>query len=119
MLVAVTELLTMGVFSEPKDPIPVRHFGKREMMVKIDLMEDRFDDPMSFKEGWVLPMPFVPGKEVGTWGKGIAVYGAARGYRRQQRTPTLMARCSGLIVRRRWPTPRSTCVAIKGTSWSR
>ena len=61
-------------------------------MAKIDLMEDRFDVPISFDEGQVPPMPFVPRQGVSIWGEGIAVYGAARGYRRQQHTPTLMAR---------------------------
>ena len=92
---AVTEQLTMSVFSEPKDPIPVCHFGKKEMMAKIDLMEDWFDLPMSFEEDWVPPMPFVPGQGIGTWGKGIAMHGAARGFRRQQHTPTLMASMFG------------------------
>ena len=65
----------MGVFSGPKDPIPLRHFGqRREMLAKIDLMEDRFDHPMAFDEGLVLPNPFVPGQGVGTWGEGIAMY---------------------------------------------
>ena len=35
-------------FSEVRDPVPLRHFGKRELMAKIDLMEDRFDAPMLF-----------------------------------------------------------------------
>ena len=60
-------------------------------MAKIDLMEDWFDPPMAFEEDRVPPNPFVPGQEVSTWGKGITVYGAARGYRQQQCTPTLMA----------------------------
>ena len=95
MLVAVTERLTMGVFSGPKDPIPVHHFGKREMMAKIDLIEDRFDLPMSFEESRVPPNPFVHGQGVSTWGKGIAVYSAARGHRQQQCTPMLMASMFG------------------------
>ena len=65
------------------------------MMAKINLMEDQFDIPMSFKEGRVLPMPFVPGQGVSTWGEGIAVYGAARGQRQQQHTPALMASMFG------------------------
>ena len=71
----------MGVFSGPKDPIPVFHFGKKEVMAKINLMEDQFDLPMAFKEDWVWPMPFVPGQGVSTWGEGIAVYDVARGFR--------------------------------------
>ena len=85
----------MGIFLEPKDPIPVQHFGKREMMAKINLMEDQFDVPMSFKEGWVPPMPFVTRQGVSTWGESIAVYGAARGYRRQQHTPMLITSMFG------------------------
>ena len=57
---ALIEQLTMGVFSGPKDPILVRHFGRREILAKIDLMEDRFDHPMTFKEDWVLSNPFFP-----------------------------------------------------------
>ena len=70
-----------GVFSGPKDPIPVHHFGQKEILAKIDLMEDWFDCPMTFNEDRVPPNLFVPGQGVGTWGEGIAVYGAARGYR--------------------------------------
>ena len=51
------------------------------MLAKIDLLEDRFDHPMAFDEELVLPNPFVPGQGVSTWGEGIAMYGAARGYR--------------------------------------
>ena len=40
----------MCVFSGPKDPIPLRHFGWREILAKINLMEDRFDLPMTFEE---------------------------------------------------------------------
>ena len=69
------------MFSGPKDPIPLGHFGQREMLAKIDLLEDRFDCPMAFDEELVPPNPFVPGQGVGAWGEGIAVYGAARGYR--------------------------------------
>ena len=46
---------------------------------------------MAFNEAQVPPNPFVPRQGVGPWGKGIAVYGAARGYRRQHTMPTLRA----------------------------
>lgn len=36
-------------FSEPKDLIPLWNFGKWEVLAKIDLLEDRFDVPMSFE----------------------------------------------------------------------
>ena len=58
---------------------------------KIDLMEDQFDVPMIFDEHWVLFVPFVLGQDMGTWGEGVAVYGAARGHRRECKTPLLMA----------------------------
>ena len=31
---------------EPKDPIPLRHFGLKEVKARVDLMEDQFDRPM-------------------------------------------------------------------------
>ena len=71
----------MGVLSGPKDPIPLWHFGLKEMLAKVDLMEDQFDRPMAFDEALVLPNLFVPGQGIGAWGKGLAVYGVARGYR--------------------------------------
>ena len=36
-------------------------------------------------------MPFVPGQDISDWGEGITVYGAARGHRRERKTPLLMA----------------------------
>ena len=71
----------MGVLSGPKDPIPLRHFGIKEIKAKIDLMEDQFDRPMDFDEAQVPHNPVVAGQGVSTWGEGIAVYGVARGYR--------------------------------------
>ena len=79
------------MFSEVKDPISLHHFGKWEILAKIDLMEDQFDVPMSFDEHWVPSVPFVPGQGIGAWGEGVAAYGAARGYRRERKTPSLMA----------------------------
>ena len=71
------------LFSEVKDPILLRHFGKREMLAKIDLMKDQYNVPITFDESWVLPMPFVAGQEVSVWGDGVSLYGAARGHRRE------------------------------------
>ena len=59
--------------------------------MKIDLMEDQFDVPMSFNEYRVPSVPFVLGQDIGAWGEGVAVYGAARGYRRECETPLLIA----------------------------
>ena len=114
----VIERPTLGVLSGPKDPIPLRHFGLKEMLANVDLMEDQFDRPMAFDEALVPPNPFVPGQAVGAWGEGIAMYGAARGYRHQHTTPTLMASMFG-FDRRRWLIPNSTCSVMAGISWSR
>ena len=77
----VSKRSTLGVLSGPKDPIPLRHFGLKETKVKVDLMEDQYDRPMVFDEAWVLPYPVVAGQGIGAWGEGVAVYGAAKGYR--------------------------------------
>ena len=47
-----------------KDPIPLRHFGKKEILAKTDLMENWYDQ--------------YAGEEIGSWGYGVSVYIAAR-----------------------------------------
>ena len=86
---------TSGMLSGPKDPIPLRHFGKKEVKAKVNLMEDLYDQPMEFDEAWVLPTSAVAGQGVSAWGQGVAVYSVAKGYRWQQTTPTLMASMFG------------------------
>ena len=78
---------TSGMLSGPKDPIPLRHFGKKEVMAKVDLMEDLYDQPMEFDEAWVLPASVVAGQGASAWGEGMAVYGAAKGYRHPHTMP--------------------------------
>ena len=78
----------------PKDPIPLRHFGLKEVKAKVDLMEDRFDHPMLFDPAQI-PDPAVAGQNVGAWGQGVAVYGAAKGFKRPLTTPTLMSSMFG------------------------
>ena len=78
-------------FSEVRDPVPLRHFGKQEVLAKIDLMEDRFDAPMLFDATRLTPMPFMPGQGRGAWGPEVAVSGEARGHRWVTSTPSLMA----------------------------
>ena len=65
----------------PKNPIPLRHLGKKEVLTKIDLMEDQYDEPMVFDVSWIPTQvpPVVAGQDHGAWGYGIGVYGAARG----------------------------------------
>ena len=51
-----------------RDPIPLRHFGKQEMLQKIDLMEDKYREPMTFNESLILAcvVPMAAGTEVGS-----------------------------------------------------
>ena len=75
-----TKRSTLGMLSGPKDPIPLRHFRLKETRAKVNLMEDLYDLPMVFDPARI-PDPAVVGQNVGTWGQGVAVYGAARGYK--------------------------------------
>ena len=72
-----------------KDPIPLRHFGKKEMLAKIDLMEDLFDVPMTFDENRIPAHVLLKaaGEEVRAWDYGVLVYGAAQGHRGRWRHP--------------------------------
>ena len=78
----------------PKDPIPLWHYGLKETKAKVDLMEDQYDHPMVF-DPELIPDPAVAGQNIGAWGQGVAMYGAARGYRQPRTTPTLMASMYG------------------------
>ena len=63
----------------PKDPIPLRHLGKKEVLAKINLMEDQYNEPMVFDASRIPSQvpPVVAGQDRGAWGYGIGVYGAA------------------------------------------
>ena len=82
-----------------KDPIPLCHFVKQEILEKIDLMEDQYDTPMTFDEDQVPSMAFVLGLDISAWGEGVAVYGAARGHMREHKTPLLMADMFGFAFK--------------------
>ena len=58
-------------------------------------MEDQYDHPLAFDEARIPPDPAVAGQNVSAWGQGVAMYGAARGYRQLHTTPTLMASMYG------------------------
>ena len=81
-------------FIGPKDPIPLRHFGLKETKAKVDLMEDQYDLPMTFNPD-LIPDLVVAGQNLGAWGQGVAMYGAARGYRWPRTMPTLLASMLG------------------------
>ena len=49
-------------------------------MARVDLMEDEFDCPMVFEPD-LIPDPAVAGENVGAWGQGVAMYGAAKGHK--------------------------------------
>ena len=75
------------------DPIPLWHFRKQEILQKIDLMEDKYGEHMTFYESLILAhvAPMAAGAEVGSWRYGVAVYGAAWGHRRELVMSSLMA----------------------------
>ena len=87
---SILNILLLG----PKDPIPLWHFGLKEVKARVDLMEDQFDHPMVFDPARI-PDLAVVGQSVGAWGQGVAVCGAARGYKRPRTTPTLMSSMFG------------------------
>ena len=105
-----------------KDPIPLRHFGKKEMLAKINLMEDWFDVPMTFDESQIPAHVslMAAGEEVGAWDYGVSdvwcLLGATGG--RWQHPPWWQT-CLGLHLRRRWTTPKATRSLTEITSWSR
>ena len=78
----------------PKDPIPLRYLGLKEIKAKVDLMEDQFDCPMLFDPAQI-PDLAVAGQNVGAWGQGVVVYRAAKGFKRPRTTPTLMSSMFG------------------------
>ena len=82
------------MLSVPKDPIPLCHFGLKETKARVDLMEDQYDRPMLFELD-LIPDPAVAGESIGAWGQGVAMYGAARGYKCSHTMPTLLASMLG------------------------
>ena len=77
------------------DPIWLKHFGKKEILKKIDLMEPEFDEPMTFDKSRVLDQSAAAGAEIGSWGYGVQVYRVARGCKRKKETPSLFADMCG------------------------
>ena len=49
MYLSYPVVLVLGV----KGPIPLWHFGKQEILAKIDLMEDIYDITLTFDEGLI------------------------------------------------------------------
>ena len=91
----VTLQLFLSLVPGCQDPIHLKHFGKREILKEINLMEPKFDQPMMFDESRVLDQPAAAGAEIGSWGYGVQVYGVARGHKRKKETPSLLADLCG------------------------
>ena len=49
------------------DPIQLKHFGRREILKKIDLMEPEFNQPMMFDDSRAPNQPVASGAEIGSW----------------------------------------------------
>ena len=65
------------IIAEVQDPICLKHFRCHEVLKKIDLMEGEYDLPMRFDELKILSAPAAAGQNIGEWGYGVVVYGAA------------------------------------------
>ena len=57
----------------------LRHFGKKEILTKNDLMEDQYDQPMMFDESLIPSQapPVAAGEDHASWGYGVAMFHAA------------------------------------------
>ena len=89
-----TKRSTLGMLIGPKDPFPLWHFGLKETKAKVDMVEDQYDCPMVF-DPELIPDPAVAGQNIGAWGQGVTVYGAAKGYKHPCTTPTLTSSMYG------------------------
>ena len=95
MVASSVACTSVCVLVEVHDPIKLKHYGKREILAKIDLMEDEYDVPMRFDAGRIPSVSTAAGQQIGEWGYGVGVYGAARGYVREKETPSLMSSMYG------------------------
>ena len=77
------------------DPIHLKHFGKKEILKNIDLMEPEFDQPMMLDDFSIPDQPAAAGAEIGSWGYGVQVYRVARGHKRKKETPSLLTDMCG------------------------
>ena len=78
------------------------HFGKREVLARIEGMEVEYDQPLAYVD----PGPAVPeaeptGDPTQPWGDGIVVWGALQ-LQRCQQTPSLMADSYGFRGEEEW-----------------
>ena len=78
------------IIAEVQDLICLKHFGCQEVLKKIDLMEGEYDLPMKFDELKIPSAPAAAGQNIGEWGYGVVVYGAAQGHHQSKQMPSLM-----------------------------
>ena len=78
-----------------QDPIRLKHFGKKEILAKIDLMEPEYHIPMTFDDARIPSTPAAAGQNIREWGYGIGVFGAVHGHTRECETPSLLADMCG------------------------
>ena len=113
----VTLLVALQLFSSfipgCQDLIHLKHFGKREILKKINLMEPEFDQPMTFDESRALDQPAGAGAEIGSWGYRVQVYGVARGHRRKKETPSLLTDMCWILLR----GGDAGCEAVSADTW--
>ena len=90
-------------------------------MQKIDLMEDRHGKSMIFNESRIPAhvAPMAAGADVGSWGYGVSVYGAAQGHRREIATPSLMADMYGFTSEEEMQDTKPIFGPMVATNWSR
>ena len=86
-------LVSFSVFVEVQDPIRLKHFSKKEILVKIDLMEPEYDVPVTFDDAQIPSTPVAAGQNISEWGYGIGVFGVVHGHAHE--TPSLLADMCG------------------------
>ena len=109
------DILLLG----PKDPIPLWHFGLKEVKARVDLMEDQFDRPMVFDPA-LIPDPAVAGQSVGAWGDRVwQCAGLQEASSVLALLPLSCPVCMDSSVRRRWTTLRSIFSSTAVINWNR
>ena len=83
--------VSSSLFVEVQDPIRLKHFGKKEILAKLDLMEPEYDIPMTFDDAQIPYTPAAAGQNIGEWGYGIGVFGAVCSHAHECETPSLLA----------------------------
>ena len=78
------------------------HFGRREVLARIEAMEVEYDQPLAYVD----PGPAVSGAELTgdptqPWGDGIVVWGTSQ-LQRFRQTPSLMADSYGFCGEEEW-----------------